>query len=297
MSLPLDIRFTDPAAPLFIDVEGDNSETLFVISTSQVHGIPAGYTHNAPPSHKKREREETPVETVRFKKPMKAVQPATPASLVSERRPRPQSDLPATMLPPAPPRLQPSQPIPSETYDVDMPPPSLPPQYSPPTPHLRDEASLQLACSRRPLQTDPSAPPVPLIPREPLFLPSNSQLLPTARPSMPCASPVIREIEPLFLPSSSQLSCTDEESLRASGLWVENMDADELEEMLEGEGEEVAFDLSARQLLDGTEHIDHPPIQEDEDPDSLEIVEDPELAPTQASDSSVKVCSYLILKE
>ncbi|OBZ73734.1 Cell cycle checkpoint control protein RAD9A [Grifola frondosa] len=37
-SLPLDIRFTDPSAPLFIDIEGDLSETLFVIATSQVQG-------------------------------------------------------------------------------------------------------------------------------------------------------------------------------------------------------------------------------------------------------------------
>ena len=36
MTLDLNIRFTDPASPLYIDVEGDNSETLFVISTSEV---------------------------------------------------------------------------------------------------------------------------------------------------------------------------------------------------------------------------------------------------------------------
>lgn len=34
----LDLRFTDPAAPLFIGVEGDESEYLFVISTSQIQG-------------------------------------------------------------------------------------------------------------------------------------------------------------------------------------------------------------------------------------------------------------------
>ena len=36
MTLNLDIHFTDPASPLYIDVEGDNSEALFVISTSEV---------------------------------------------------------------------------------------------------------------------------------------------------------------------------------------------------------------------------------------------------------------------
>lgn len=34
----MDLRFTDPAAPLFIGVEGDESEYLFVISTSQIRG-------------------------------------------------------------------------------------------------------------------------------------------------------------------------------------------------------------------------------------------------------------------
>ncbi|KAI0319386.1 Rad9-domain-containing protein [Amylostereum chailletii] len=38
MSLALDLRFTDPAAPLFIDVESDSIESLFVVSTSQVPG-------------------------------------------------------------------------------------------------------------------------------------------------------------------------------------------------------------------------------------------------------------------
>jgi hypothetical protein len=38
MDLTLDLRFTDPAAPLFIDVENDGIECLFVVSTSKVHG-------------------------------------------------------------------------------------------------------------------------------------------------------------------------------------------------------------------------------------------------------------------
>ncbi|KAL4078438.1 Rad9-domain-containing protein [Scleroderma yunnanense] len=38
MGSALDLCFTDPAAPLFIGVEGDESECLFVISTSQIHG-------------------------------------------------------------------------------------------------------------------------------------------------------------------------------------------------------------------------------------------------------------------
>ncbi|KAI5890530.1 uncharacterized protein SCHCODRAFT_02632118 [Schizophyllum commune H4-8] len=38
MGLPLDLHFTDAAAPLFIDIEGDCFDSLFVISTSTVPG-------------------------------------------------------------------------------------------------------------------------------------------------------------------------------------------------------------------------------------------------------------------
>ena len=34
------MRFTDPAAPLFIDLDDDLVEILFVIATSQVLGAP-----------------------------------------------------------------------------------------------------------------------------------------------------------------------------------------------------------------------------------------------------------------
>lgn len=65
LSLSLDLRFTDPSAPLFIDVEGDNTETLFVISTSQVHPSVPGISsqrYQPKPQTKKRERDETPTE-------------------------------------------------------------------------------------------------------------------------------------------------------------------------------------------------------------------------------------------
>ena len=74
MALPLDLRFTDPAAPLFIDIEGDATETLFVIFTSQVQGAPtATQTNNngnssSNPNLKKREREQSSSQTSRIKK-------------------------------------------------------------------------------------------------------------------------------------------------------------------------------------------------------------------------------------
>ncbi|KAJ3923889.1 Rad9-domain-containing protein [Lentinula edodes] len=74
--LGLDIRFTDSAEPLFIDVEGDNFETLFVISTSQPPGS-AAQARLASTGPRKRLREDTPTDSSRFKKPMKVVQSTT----------------------------------------------------------------------------------------------------------------------------------------------------------------------------------------------------------------------------
>ncbi|KAF7315398.1 hypothetical protein MIND_00054500 [Mycena indigotica] len=140
MSLPLGLRFTDPAAPLFIDVEGDNSETLFVISTSQVPGAPA--PTQASINSRKRNREETPRESTRMRKSMKAVQRSDAASVAhseADRASRSQSTtrtaLSASMPPPPPP--QPS--FGNRDGDIDM-----------------DEPSV--------------------VEREPLFLPASSQM-------------------------------------------------------------------------------------------------------------------------
>ena len=106
MSLPLDLRFTDPAAPLFIDIEGDATETLFVISTSQVQGAQnATQTNNgnSNPNLKKREREQSLSQTSRIKKPMKVVQPADSEGLNvrSNSASRSGSRVPGSMPPPS----------------------------------------------------------------------------------------------------------------------------------------------------------------------------------------------------
>ncbi|CAK5281514.1 unnamed protein product [Mycena citricolor] len=105
MSLALELRFTDPAAPLFIDVEGDNVDTLFVISTSQVPGAPAASQASTSVNPRKRVREETPRDLSRIKKPMKAVQRTDAAALAhseTDRASRSQSTMPrGSMLPPA----------------------------------------------------------------------------------------------------------------------------------------------------------------------------------------------------
>ncbi|KAJ7287580.1 hypothetical protein C8J57DRAFT_591326 [Mycena rebaudengoi] len=134
MSLTLDLRFTDPAAPLFIDVDGDNSDTLFVISTSQPPGIPA--SSQASVIRKKREREETPRDFVRAKKPMKVVQRTDVAALVqADRAARSQS-----------------------RNTESMPPPSVPPRSY----QSRDEDTPDTQMTPGPSRT-----------REPLFLPST----------------------------------------------------------------------------------------------------------------------------
>ncbi|KIP03421.1 hypothetical protein PHLGIDRAFT_497258, partial [Phlebiopsis gigantea 11061_1 CR5-6] len=57
--LPIDMRFTDPAAPLFLEVDGDLADTLFVLSTSQVHDTdaPLARAESVQPRGRKRELE------------------------------------------------------------------------------------------------------------------------------------------------------------------------------------------------------------------------------------------------
>ncbi|KAG6885925.1 hypothetical protein C0993_007943, partial [Termitomyces sp. T159_Od127] len=231
MSVAIDLRFTDPAAPLFMDIEGDNSEGLFVISTSQVHGVGTGtssQTHVAP-NVKKREREETPLD-IRNKKPMKAVQHVDPRT------------------------------------------PSVP----------------------------------PYVRRLPGHTPSTSQAAPS-NPQPDCmtdnamASQPLAQLpqEPLFLPSSSQLSSADIEILRATGLGIETMDVKELAELLDGEGEEVAFDF-ASQNPDNHNFSERPGSSDDwQRTESFELECDAAgIPPTQnTDDSKVDDCIYASIFE
>ncbi|KAJ7647375.1 Rad9-domain-containing protein [Roridomyces roridus] len=149
MSLALDLRFTDPAAPLFIDVEGDNADTLFVISTSQVPG--AHVPSQAPSNNsKRRDREETP--NARIKKSAKVVQRADAATMAQVARS-----------------------------------------------HVAHATAAFTVT--------------------PTVIPTRTRTL--------------------FLPASSQMSAADEQVLRETGLGVEDMTAEELTMMLEGEGEEL----------------------------------------------------------
>ncbi|KAK7035492.1 hypothetical protein VNI00_011785 [Paramarasmius palmivorus] len=102
-SLVLDLRFTDPAAPLYIDVEGDCFEVLFVISTSQAPMPTSQHSGSTIQIVKKRLREDTPGnDSSRFKKPMKAVHQTDRASMArSEAETSFGPSMPPPSVPPA----------------------------------------------------------------------------------------------------------------------------------------------------------------------------------------------------
>ena len=121
MSLPLDLRFTDPSSPLFIDIETDGSDVLFVISTSLVHGVTdAPAQQNRPVSTVKRRREDqdaVPKPNFRPHRPIKAAQRADAAAIAREMSgirddpPRSQSQGPGWMAPPSSHPRPPTQPV------------------------------------------------------------------------------------------------------------------------------------------------------------------------------------------
>ncbi|KII92728.1 hypothetical protein PLICRDRAFT_51091 [Plicaturopsis crispa FD-325 SS-3] len=126
-SASLDLRFTDPAAPLFIDVDGESAscEVMCVISTSQVPGASSMSSQPMSASaNRKRERTEEQEAGSRIKKPMKVVQRASPGSA---RR--------------------------AESNARSMPPPSLRFQSSPPIAD-RDDEPLFLPASQASQQVD-----------------------------------------------------------------------------------------------------------------------------------------------
>ncbi|KAJ3554908.1 hypothetical protein NP233_g12328 [Leucocoprinus birnbaumii] len=102
MTLSLDMHFTDALAPLFINVEGDCTQGLFVIATTQPPGVPMPTSQNSYrplSSHKKREREETPIDAHRLKRNMKIVQKVEIDE--TDRNSRHSSRIPGSMPPPS----------------------------------------------------------------------------------------------------------------------------------------------------------------------------------------------------
>lgn len=208
------MRFTDPAAPLFIDVEGDLTEVLFVVATSQAIAIlprAQSRAHETPQRGMKREREQdggyprsgpwadSAVPTsARKVKPMKA---AVRTSMAREMQNAGASASRAASVResmPPPPSYNPGR-----GMSMSMPPPATPSRS-------QSHSQLEPPSQAQPQSQGPSQG------REPLFLPSSQV-------------------------SIAHLSQQAEEAIRGSGLGIENMDADEFLDMLEGEGEEVDF--------------------------------------------------------
>ncbi|KAF9564727.1 hypothetical protein CPC08DRAFT_630714 [Agrocybe pediades] len=114
----------------------------------------------------------------------------------------------------------------------------------------------------------------------------------TSRHQLPPPPARPTKSEPLFLPSS-QLSAADEEVLRSTGLGIESMNAEELAELLEGEGEEVDFSQQPRNTQDDFYlDTDDQNKMEFDGPDSFEL--DGALSATQESQSNDRVCHFLL---
>ncbi|KAI9064018.1 hypothetical protein FKP32DRAFT_1591428 [Trametes sanguinea] len=279
--LSLEIRFTNPDSPLYIDVGGDLADTLFVIAASQLQlvsprgsqarqgsaGAPVNsrkrpleednYNHDVYPDHNvqvvERERERTrSVREKRPAKPMRVVHEADRDSIAREMHPPPCAHEP-----------QPSWAVLTAAQQ----------QYQ----DLVDNIG--------------GAPPSQPLYR---FASQSSQRGERA------------EKEPLFLPASqlSQLPPEAEAAIIASGLGIEHMTAQELEDMLEGDAEEVEF-VSQRSHLpgsikeEGPESPESPDQAQEEDrewqmdeeiedygdvgrqQDSFELIDDVEMEPTQ----------------
>ncbi|KAI0630855.1 Rad9-domain-containing protein [Trametes polyzona] len=278
-SLSLELRFTDPDAPLYIDVGGDLADTMFVIATCHLQSFSPQSSQtrqaiaSAQSKGKKRPLEEDAhqgnaqaVERERIRsasahrpaKPMKVVHRADHASIACELNPAP---------------------------SVHDPPPSW--------------AILTAAQTRYKDAYDDNRGGQP---SQPLFG-GASQSQPPRRESA--------EREPLFLPESqlSQLPPAAEAAIIESGLGIENMTAEELEDMLEGDAEEVEFSTQRSRPAED-ENMGHPrdPEREDMDDwriegdevmddggagyeqnaDSFELIDDIEMEPTQ-NDGGTKV--------
>ncbi|KAI0819150.1 Rad9-domain-containing protein, partial [Trametes gibbosa] len=234
--LSLEIRFTDPDAPLYIDVGGDLADTLFVIAASRLQSV-------SPESSQARESEGQ-AESKGKKRPLE--EDSHGANVQAAERERGNT------------HARPGRPT-KVVHRADADRSSIVREMDPPRPSAAEpQPSWAILTAAQPRQG-----------QEPLFLP-GSQL--------------------------SQLPAGAEAAIIASGLGIEHMTAEELEDMLEGDGEEVEFSTqrSVCAVLGvspggrlGTNMDEDEEIEFDDDVghgqrrDSFELMEDVEMAPTQ----------------
>ncbi|KAI6046230.1 Rad9-domain-containing protein [Pisolithus marmoratus] len=294
MSSPLELRFTDPAAPLFIGVEGDESECLFVISTSQIQGTltdgqytkTANHAANVGSSSRKRARPDIPTEdgqavnyseprpadgaprTEKVKKPARAalrsdVAPATGSrSTSTTSRTTSKADGNSDIMPPsfmtggnALSQQNPSLNASQPMFDVSG-------DYD------YDNMEMDLGANADP----PSSNSRDRL-REPLFYPSSSQTAPPLEPSSRCQAP---QHQPRHNPLS-QIPQSKKQDTWPIGLSAERVE-DRPRAVFEG-GNEVGLAGSAAPE-DGDKRV------ESDERDSLELFED-HFGPTQEENCGV----------
>lgn len=220
------MRFTDPASPVFLEIDGDLAESLFVVSTTQTVA-----TANGGGS-----RQQSRAASVSASVNGEGSQPQKGKKRALEQdggdgdedqwQIRDGQERAASVLSNASSRRKPVKA--AERASVAR--------------EAQGGSSSRSTPVRQSVTPAPhqSMPPPSFIPRA-SFAPSHTTTPPPASPA--------RKDEPLFLPGS-QLSQAAEFAIRESGLGIEDMDTDEFKAMMEDEGEEFEVDNVRRHDTD-----------------------------------------------
>lgn len=220
-SLSLSIEFTDTTSPLYIALDGDLSDNFFVIAASTL-GDEAGNR----PSRGARESAQI---QYRGKK-----RPREEGSSTTESRHTSSSGSASRESGEKPPKLERTKPMkvsPPDCAPLQRDFDGVPPMPTPPS------ARASMPPPSIPLPKPLARPPTRS--REPLFLPSSQA---SGREYGSSQRQMPRDDEPLFLPGT-QLSQAEQDVIRGSGLGIESMTAGEFAAMLEGDADEIDFDL------------------------------------------------------
>ncbi|CDO73327.1 hypothetical protein BN946_scf185008.g90 [Trametes cinnabarina] len=221
--LSLEIKFTDPEAPLYIDVGGDMADTLFVIAASRLESFsPRGSQARQGSAGAQVNIRKRPLEEDNRNRDLQTnqnMQAAERARGAHDKRPT----KPMKVVHRAD----------RESIAREMHPP--PPMYEP-----QPSWAVLTAAQQQYQDLELGAPPSQPLYR---FASQSSQRNASAGK------------EPLFLPASqlSQLPPEAEAAIIDSGLGIEHMTAEELADMLEGDAEEVEFVSQRSRPPEGTQ--------------------------------------------
>lgn len=226
------IRFLDPVSPIYMEIEGDLAETLFVISTSQVfdpsnsgtgqHFHPKTRVVDLPRVQQRPNRRKRPLEREQDNDTYYGDDDSLYGIRDGHVDPQPRPESRSSSITDYGARKRPMK----AAMRTDR--ESLARELSV---SESGRSNARAGGSMPPPSFMPAAsfPPQPTSPRGSVF--------PSQRRD-DASSPRQRGHEPLFLPSS-QLSQVAEAAIRESGLGIEDMDVDEFAAMMEGEGVEI----------------------------------------------------------